>query len=461
MAKVTFLKPNAVSSQNNPDFEIDLPAVPARKLRDVISNSESFKQRNSSEYQYKDFLSPDEVSKIEVENVFFDILYDENKCKIIAIGPNYSDLYHAKDLVEFSVVLSGYETPVSLPVRIDTAPRNYCIVYANLPSHSDSEISKVFLVFKNETRLGPFDLTVVKKSHGAALAAINKNNSVAWISDWICYHYLVGVNSFAIYDNGSKNLAELAEEIRRIPYDIEVLLVEWSFSFGPQRAPDFKFAQPIMLQHASIYFSYSSIFINIDIDEYIFLTGNEVSFKSNPLVNHGRVGAVYFRKFDVVTSDKAQLDRWPVFRAEDFSQVVLPARSNAKKYFVKPSAVRCMDVHYCQLKRGWSTVSALDSAIVCLHFLPLTTGFQSEARRYVGLPTKFEEILDKSNGESLFGEKNAATATWRSPSAILRTSRHLTWVVRFFRLVPRVSSLSRKIFLLLIKSKTNKLSRSI
>ncbi|MEZ5743943.1 MAG: glycosyltransferase family 92 protein [Sphingomonadaceae bacterium] len=141
--------------------------------------------------------------------------------------------------------------------------------------------------------LGHFDLAVQpdaseRFADKRVLLTQSKDNEVAWIIDWIRYHQrLHGVDAVLFYENNStiydrdELQAKLSEAIR----DIDVLVVDWPYIYGPQAGPhwavngeepdwDSDFCQVGMLQHARFRFLQKarSVMHN-DIDELVIANG--------------------------------------------------------------------------------------------------------------------------------------------------------------------------------------------
>lgn len=459
MASITLLNPNPVTDPADSISINDIKGVRTRKLDDSFSNQKEFHRKNREQYEDKNFLSYSEAMQIDVKHIVYDIIYNKAEAKIFAIGPNQHNTERFKCLTGFRLIIRGSEESYFCPVTIDASAEKYCIAKTkNMPNWvQKAGVSKVYSVFSNFGEIGPHDYTNSRVNQKSIAVTLNRNNQPSWIKDWLVHHYLTGIEFFAIYDNGSSNVAEVLKEIRSIPFDIEVLYITWEYPFGPQRAPQYKFSQAAMLQHAMFLFPSADYVLNVDTDELVFSEDlNAVISNAQPMVGP-LPDVVYFRRYDVVTSESRLIGRWPKYRAKEFHQAVLPARKRAQKYLVRPASARHAQVHTCSTKKGSVSICALDSLILCFHYLPLTTGFQSDARKFVGLPTKLEEVKLKAEGHALFQEKNERIAATPSSRRILELADRFNRAANILFFVPGAKNVLRVAYKLRLSSLMSKL----
>jgi hypothetical protein len=119
------------------------------------------------------------------------------------------------------------------------------------------------------------------------LCAINKNNNLDWISDWLAWHsYYQGVNAVLIVDNSSDiySLQALESTLSDVPGVDVVGVVHAPFPFGPIRGVESghgraKFFQPAMLNLIkSKFLSYARGVLSVDIDELLVSNKEDTIF---------------------------------------------------------------------------------------------------------------------------------------------------------------------------------------
>jgi hypothetical protein len=102
-----------------------------------------------------------------------------------------------------------------------------------------------------------------------AIIALQKDNPIAWINQWIDYYKIIhNIEVFLIYDNASNTytINELYEKTKRD--DIEVQIIDWPFFCGLWGKSDF--CQRAAFEHAKFKYLHScSLVINHDIDELL------------------------------------------------------------------------------------------------------------------------------------------------------------------------------------------------
>ena len=168
------------------------------------------------------------------------------------------------------------------------------------------------------------------------LLTISKDNPLDWIAEWADFHVRAhGVDAVLIYDNGSRSYtpADLLDRLRRVPGLAAVVIVPWTYKFGPVGRPDgtdweSKFAQPAMWEHARYRFlPRAAALVNADIDELIVAESGGTLFdhlarsKSGAITYAGRWispvrsgfpwGPRRFRHYrHLVAKEPLYLDKW-------------------------------------------------------------------------------------------------------------------------------------------------------
>lgn len=135
------------------------------------------------------------------------------------------------------------------------------------------------------------------------LLTLSRNNELIWIKDWVqFYRAHHGCEGVLLYDNNSDRygLADLAEELQATFADIEFLVVNWPFTYGPFDGRSFPgydawdsiYCQTVMFEHArQRVLPLARSVLNVDIDELV-LTADRTSIFD--IVERSLTGHVVF-----------------------------------------------------------------------------------------------------------------------------------------------------------------------
>lgn len=212
-------------------------------------------------------VSDRDRSKFDSLTVFYDVFMSPSGDKVTAIGPPLLNL--KIEILPLEVFINGRRVPGRI-----CELRYHWTYSVKVP---DDEVGKPLTVllrfrcFEKALFVGPFPFSSLEKRR--AVNTLQKNNLVPWISDWIRWHSrLHSFGRILLYDNGSENLGQLVEALSALDDDLEVILVEWAFPYGPPWINAHKFAQLGALNHCRLFFSgVSSWILFVDIDEYLFV----------------------------------------------------------------------------------------------------------------------------------------------------------------------------------------------
>ena len=96
------------------------------------------------------------------------------------------------------------------------------------------------------------------------LVTLQKDNHLCWIKDWcLYYHRVYGVDLIVLYDNGSHNYSELAQELDQLSPDLKIILIQWNFTYSMA-------TQTGALNHCYQSLGHRSrYYLNFDLDEYL------------------------------------------------------------------------------------------------------------------------------------------------------------------------------------------------
>lgn len=221
-----------------------------------------------------------------------------------------------------------------------------------------------------------------RRQRGIGIAAIQKDNPPAWIVDWVRYHASLGCNHVMIYDNGSRDQAELATLLEHRNLPCNITLVDWPFPYGLHRSFQTTFAQWGALNHAYAAMRWGSWLANFDIDEYVVADDPRVQLPALLRQLPKRAGVAIARQYRVPPLIEPQHELPPVSdrRAEEF---ILRDREPVKglwKYLVRRGAARVLRVHRVRLRRPFRTVRPDRLGLSYLHFDALNTNWKGEDR---------------------------------------------------------------------------------
>ena len=199
--------------------------------------------------------------------ILYDLFLDRNKNKIVALAPDPLNLeehlfpvevtYKNNPLQFKKLVTHDYNKNVeiiALEIDVDGIELN-----------PNSKLKFKWATFESEVPVTvdyPQDI-----SHKMSIVTLQKDNPPAWVSDWIKYHHRVhGVSRAIIYDNNSDNYAQLISHLAKNISEVEVIVVNWKYLFGP---PCNLFAPMGFHNHCYRMFGEGKYYIKLDVDEYL------------------------------------------------------------------------------------------------------------------------------------------------------------------------------------------------
>ena len=230
----------------------------------------------------KDFKKwPDQLSQKQQNpdydnfSLFYDVFFDLKKENIWAIGPPLFSLeenfLNVKIFHQEEELIYKYHKYIKDKDYNYFCGINYCL---QIPLDSKKkEIRELKFVGKNWSINVPVsNFPKSKNTTQPTMSVIQKDYSIQHIIDWILWHYrLYDFRKFLFYDNGSKNIEKILEKFYSLDIPIEIIFIHWPFYWG-HKTPPFTdaFAQYTQLNHTNIlYYKYSCLITNWDIDEYL------------------------------------------------------------------------------------------------------------------------------------------------------------------------------------------------
>lgn len=215
-------------------------------------------------------LSEADYREYDSRTVFYDVFLCDRDRKVIAVGPPPVNL--EEEISHLKVMWGRRYLPHTRRRYL-----NLCVIEIvlgdGLVPGVDPILQFCFLSFEITIRVpAP---AVAESATGIALLTLQKNNPIVWITDWCRWHHrLHGVTCIVLYDNGSSNSRELEEALADISKDLDVILVTWSFPYGPSRSGKNRFLSIGCRNHYRLLFGpFHSWCLTLDIDEYLVVRG--------------------------------------------------------------------------------------------------------------------------------------------------------------------------------------------
>lgn len=330
-------------------------------------------------------LENSDYAGYETHTIFNDVFLDADGQSLRAIGPPLVNLKAALlPLVATVIDSSGSGAP---PVRLKHIMKPHDRVTMHrfaLPSQlRDSNQLTVRFEFNS-------DLLVEQPVTRQQLPAVDlqfitlqKNNPVRWVLDWLIYGHQLGVDRFLLYDNASDNREELASALESLPVNLDVVLIDWDFAYGPVRSFYNQFCQASQNNHAYQCFGGASWTGHFDVDEYLSgLTGGELKDLLKQSARSS--GLLRFDSYLMpnVTDGRAQSPsaaQMPTVR--DFVYRARKLQGKAHKYIAQNKALKMANTHNGRVKFGYRRTAVKPDRAAFLHYVGLTTNWRQDDAR--------------------------------------------------------------------------------
>jgi hypothetical protein len=227
---------------------------------------------------------------------------------------------------------------------------------------------------QHEARLAPH-----RSARGpVTMVTMQKDNPPAWVRQWVEYHHLLGIDDFVIYDNGSADPVGLVRELGSLPPKVNVLIVDWSFPYGPVKWKAASFARRGSIEHWERALGGNRWYLGTDVDEYVVL-GDDIGNVRALLDRFPRLaGMVVLDHFGVpVLEPRTPPGALPM--ASDYPYRDRSHSMNAPKFLARPRLCRGLGVHRARA-RPFRIVRASQDDVYFLHYGGLNTDWKGEDR---------------------------------------------------------------------------------
>lgn len=129
-------------------------------------------------------------------------------------------------------------------------------------------------------------------------SAMQRDESIVWIKDWISYHHIEhGIEGFIIYDNNSSIYTpeELQAELDKLEYDIVVEVIDFQMPWGPRTKKwDSDYVCEVRYEHMKYKYGWCcDCILNHDIDEFFVTSGNKFDDILNTLKAKGILSLIH------------------------------------------------------------------------------------------------------------------------------------------------------------------------
>ena len=208
----------------------------------------------------------------DTRTIFYDLTISRKENRLVGVGPPLYNL--RRELFPVQVFVDGALVKYQIKeIRSQFILRSERL---NLASRKSVQIILKFRCFQKKITLDVPEAKCIALNKNAriSISAIQKNNRVEWIRDWILWHRrLYDVQRVILYDNGSSNRNEVIDMLRSLESEVTIIFVDWNFLYGG--AP-YNCAQVGALNHCRTVFGDTNdeqngfqYCINLDIDEYL------------------------------------------------------------------------------------------------------------------------------------------------------------------------------------------------
>ncbi|MEO5805552.1 hypothetical protein [Devosia sp.] len=306
--------------------------------------------------------------------VFYDVFRDVSGRHVYLIGPMALNLAPLLEQMQITGLPSGTKARVKLHHGIQAE-----IVRATLP-RSDDRLS---------IRLGEktFEISIQPNRSEAlkgdrVVFTINKNNDLAWISDWARFYVKEhGATAAVIYDNGSTDytMAELQAALA-VPGLKHALVIPWLYKFGVMEdvftGHDFggnwpMFAQPPLFpQFLRKYAAKARSIVNADIDEFVVSPQRKSIFKAT---ERALFGTIRFNRLWV--ENMRDGDDPPRHRDFFIRKAGRKSKDRGKKWSLAPGRSWLASWRaqpWTHQVKGWLNLSGSSVDFYCYHFIGIS-----------------------------------------------------------------------------------------
>ena len=342
-------------------------------------------------------LAEEDKMQYDKRTLFYDVFLSADKKILICVGPPFVNIGPP-----LAVKYKGKNLKFTLPSSDLRNVNNKCVVIYvslnNIQWHRTLSVTMEFADFQIDISCPPSANPLDKKEY-LMLMTMQKDNPLIWIKDWCRWYSRVhGVRRIILYDNGSSkeySIKDLSKELSGL--DVQILLIHWPFPFGPLSSSYNQFTQTGALNHCRLFFGiYNQWCINIDIDEYLYLSSPLSLYEY--LQHRAYLPVVYLNSYFALHK-KTIKDQ--LIRCFDFIYRYRQLRNVHLKYIYQPEQILVNKVHRVEIKlklkygfvKLWIKISNRNSSerekemkekpqLFFYHLFTLHTGWKSGNRSW-------------------------------------------------------------------------------
>ena len=268
--------------------------------------------------------------RLDTHTVFYDVFIDPSNSCLLAVGPDLKNL--AKNLFPLKIRIDGKYINYDLEqikgiTLLETEQFEFCSGEPKEATFEFRYFSQTLIVsdlFRNCSMIS-------HPGHRLTLSTLQKDNQISWISDWLIWHHQkYGVRRLVLYDNDSNNRQDLLKILNDLQIELYVIFVYWDFPHGYD---PYKYCQRGSLNHCRLRFPVPRGYcINLDVDEYLFLSAPSLTKYLDQNLGYPRPGAMIIQQVTIpnvsLGQDAKQVRAWH-FRYRH----LLPTRSIEATYW--------------------------------------------------------------------------------------------------------------------------------
>ena len=233
-------------------------------------------------------LTEEQRRKYDSKTLFFDVFLSADRQTLTCLGPHFVNLGPPRAVRCQGQPLEFIMPMLDARLYLESQLSLLCISLKTAPRRGSLSITLEFADFEIDIPCPPSAPRLPDKKVELMLTTMQKDNPLPWIKDWCQWHARVhGVQRVVLYENGSSteySPEELSSELAEL--DVEVLLVNWPFPFGPPlpyqknqfiqngnlMEHHWRFTHVGALNHCRLLFGdLCQWCINMDLDEYLYL----------------------------------------------------------------------------------------------------------------------------------------------------------------------------------------------
>ena len=286
-------------------------------------------------------LGPGELALCDRRTVFSDVFASADGRELICIGPPWDEFGPP-----LAVAVDGRARTFRAEVPTEFDIRRAALLRVALAA-SARGVVEVRVEFARFAVAATVDLDAQLpwrlRRVALTLAAVQKDNPLAWLRDWCLWHRRAhGFERVVVYDNGSRDAdvvhARLGAAAAR--FGMELIVVRWGFPYGPPRRFAANLAQTVAFNHCRLRFGGATRWcVNLDVDEYLYNASDRPLEAC--LASAARDGIAYLPQYRVPCASAGATERC---FASPRREIRLQRRAGRKVAY-RPPLTRWNEVH--------------------------------------------------------------------------------------------------------------------